>query len=379
MFWSTMADVTQPADAGAPEVAPGVTADSPLDRAYASTMSRWLTLQTDVPRRLYHYTRIAGLEGIIRSSSFWASHVEYLNDASELLYASSLIERIIAEEGTRAERERLREALTDRPELAAPFVMGERPFVVCFCENGDLLSQWRGYGSEGPAYALGLDLHPLVTMRSLPAASVLRRVIYDREEQEKLVREAVQSWLSAVDEELQGRTDDEGIYPYPALGVLQRMLFEMHLCFKNPAFEEEQEWRLIKVVDAAEEARYASDQVRDEQMRSQMARVREQMRHAGVEHEVPELGERFSRSSWRRAEGLEVKFRPSSLGFVPYIDMPLIDRGGVFMGRLPLWEVTHGPTRHPELALQSLLLYLDAHGYGFFTEVRASAVPLRTG
>ena len=31
-----------------------------------------------------------------------------------------------------------------------------RMFIVCFCEDGDLLSQWRGYGAD-QGYALGFD------------------------------------------------------------------------------------------------------------------------------------------------------------------------------------------------------------------------------
>lgn len=29
-------------------------------------------------------------------------------------------------------------------------------YAVCFCDNGDPLSQWRGYGVDG-GYALGFD------------------------------------------------------------------------------------------------------------------------------------------------------------------------------------------------------------------------------
>jgi hypothetical protein len=38
-----------------------------------------------VPDILYHYTNSAGLFGIIRSQSFWASHFEYLNDTKEIV------------------------------------------------------------------------------------------------------------------------------------------------------------------------------------------------------------------------------------------------------------------------------------------------------
>ncbi len=77
------------------------------------------------------------------------------------------------------------------------------------------------------------------------------------------------------------------------------------------------------------------------------------------------------------AEGLTICFRDSAFGFVPYVDLDVTDTAGVFTSRLPLWEVIHGPTAHPELALASLKLYLDGNGYGFHTAVELSRIPLR--
>jgi hypothetical protein len=44
------------------------------------------------PPRLYHYTTPAGLLGIIENNKLWATHINYLNDATELGYARELIE-----------------------------------------------------------------------------------------------------------------------------------------------------------------------------------------------------------------------------------------------------------------------------------------------
>jgi hypothetical protein len=51
-----------------------------------------------------------------------------------------------------------------------------------------------------------------------------------------------------------------------------------------------------------------------------------------------------------------MNLRRTGLGFVPYIDMPIIGRAGVFTNRLPLWEFVQGPTAHSELAAESLRL-----------------------
>jgi hypothetical protein len=41
----------------------------------------------NAPSVLYHYTDAAGLRGIVESQTIFASDVEFLNDAQELLYA----------------------------------------------------------------------------------------------------------------------------------------------------------------------------------------------------------------------------------------------------------------------------------------------------
>lgn len=115
---------------------------------------------------------------------------------------------------------------------------------------------------------------------------------------------------------------------YNAKRALGEALVEAYLCFKHPGFAEEHEWRLIRPVESV-------------------------------------------------SYGRPIKFRPSTLGLVPYIDLPLVDPSGLYKGRLPLWSVVQGPVRNSELALQSLESYLHSEGYFAHTEVRVSAVPLR--
>lgn len=43
------------------------------------------------PPVLYHYTNTGGLEGILESGKLWATDYRYLNDASEVTYAHSLL------------------------------------------------------------------------------------------------------------------------------------------------------------------------------------------------------------------------------------------------------------------------------------------------
>jgi hypothetical protein len=330
----------------------------------------WQQRQSEIPRRLYHYSTLCGLMGITSGNTLWASDARFLNDASELLYAASLISETVSEATAAIEGEELKPALSRIAEFANGFEYGARPFVACFCEEGDLLSQWRGYGDAASGVALGFDLHGSVAFGQLPPRTFLRRVVYDPKEQRRLVREAVDTWLATAESLIstgKGFAVDE-VFPYPAIWALQEALAEYHLCFKNPVFKEEQEWRLIKLVDVREELRYQDDKRTEELLRA----TRERMLQLGLD--MP-----GAPTVWRQAnaEGINIQFRPSSMGLTPYVELPIIERAGVFTDRLPLWHVIQGPTTNPALSLESLRMYLESRGYGFHTVVEPSLIPLR--
>jgi len=325
--------------------------------------------ETPVPRRLHHYTTLDGLMGIVSSDAIWASDARFLNDSSELSYAAGLIDAVVAEVFDAVSSEALRAALPRRPSVANAFEYGAQPFVACFCEEDDLLSQWRGYDAGQTGFSLGLDLQ-YQPMMGLPPPTYLRRVVYDEDRQRSAVREVVGTWLETAERLLtpeRGLTTAD-VFPYPAIWALQEALAEHHLCFKHPTFAEEHEWRLIKLVDVREELRLLNDRRQD----LMLAATRARMQELGVD--MPEFGTTWSQAN---AEGIDIKFRRSPFGLVPYIELPLKDRAGVFTDRLPLWQVTQGPTSNPELSLESLRMYLDSMGFGFHTELKASGIPLR--
>lgn len=330
----------------------------------------WQSRQGRVPDRLYHYTTVDGMLGITGSASLWASDVRFMNDSSELHYAASLIESVVREEFDAVPIGPLSKALPAREGVANPFEYGARPFIACFCEEADLLSQWRGYGVGEAPVSLGLDLRMMSSFNRLPTNTLLRKVEYREDVQRETVRSIVRSWLRTI-ESLTIEGGDyalSDILPYPGIWALQEALSEHHLCFKHPGFEEEQEWRLIKLVDVREEFRVVNDRRREERLAESLQWLKDE----GVnvdEHATP--------WSSANAEGVDIGFRRSSLGLVPYVELPLRDMAGVFTGLLPLWHVVQGPSPHPELATEALGMLLESRGYGFHTKVETSRIPLR--
>jgi hypothetical protein len=136
-----------------------------------------MPLTTELPTEdlLFHYTTIDGLLGIFDSWKLWATDVKYLNDSKEFENESALLDLAEA---------RALELIADDYEEIAPgsvhqtirhvagmaFTMRRQSrggtYVTCFCENGDLLSQWRGYGAAG--VSLGFSREALASLPPLP-------------------------------------------------------------------------------------------------------------------------------------------------------------------------------------------------------------------
>jgi hypothetical protein len=116
------------------------------------------------PAVLFHYTSPTGLVGIARSKTIWATDIRFLNDKKEIQHSLDITHSII--EGFYK--------VNDDPHklkwLAYDFVeylrinlrkmWNPRVYVSSFTEEGDLLSQWRGYCPKG-GFSLGFSFNLL--------------------------------------------------------------------------------------------------------------------------------------------------------------------------------------------------------------------------
>lgn len=143
---------------------------------------------------MYHYTDIAGLQGILESRTLWATDIRYLNDETEAKYSRDLL-------GSVAERLRPEfggdwAASVVCNAVAAMATSGTFPdtFVASLCDDGDNLSQWRGYGAQGRGYAIGLDREQLWAIANASGHSLIR-LLYEvnaqETELERALREAI--------------------------------------------------------------------------------------------------------------------------------------------------------------------------------------------
>jgi hypothetical protein len=323
--------------------APIVAPPAPFYDALAGTP----VLPSPYPDEVFHYTTVDGLRGIIESGKIWATEAGYLNDASEYVYANDIVVSVAAELGERlAALVNVAEFLRINPK--------ENPFqfyVSCFCEDRDLLSQWRTYGHEGTGYAIGFRLDALRSLAS-DFLGLVGKVVYDRSEQTLLVRTVLRSALGPIVDtdivhdtflRLVGEVGDAARRAAPeeaarileesksavtremsglVAGPLKEAMIKtlaVRAFLKYPRFYEEREWRLMLV---------------------------------GGSRDV---------ESFRSSRGL----------LVPYVPVYLGERGS-----LPIKKIVIGPSLYPSGAERSLRRYLNANGLSA-VEIEASPIPLR--
>lgn len=341
---------------------------------------------------LFHYTDPAGMEGILKSQVLWASHAAFLNDSTELAFARQPLVAVLDElaeasssESVTAFLERGRGSLLELPRSF-------EVYVVCFCQDQSLLSQWRAYGRGG--FSIGFETHQwrdpqtfhvveqfcpvcgdwiatslrmtaagfqsdkvmaggtcvLLCGHTVPASDYqfrlgpelpprdqpevfLRQAVYKSDEQHRLLRTVIAPVLEALASEERRLGAQHGVSLVPALlRHLRALIVECLFCFKHEAFSEEHEWRLVV-----------------------------------IQHRSSESGPALPR-----------KVRPALYRFLPYVELPMPDSAGPFHGKLPISRVVVGPSLHPDLAKQGARFLLEQYGYSWpLTEVVDANVPLR--
>ncbi len=283
---------------------------------------------------LYHYTDAPGFKGIIRDGCLWATHYGFLNDTEELLIGEKVVRDVASKlrnAATGLQRHFLESFIKDYE--AESLTKIAHICVASLSEDGDSLSQWRAYASDGGGYAIGFSQFRLPESTEAPSAAAqvglwLARCVYDR----STIEAEATSMLSRVAGVFEAKTNEhpgDSAAQSQIGGRLQAVAMRrsatIALRLKHEAFREEREWRLIA---------------------------------------FPHLGE----------EGAVMQFRPAPRGLVPYLalDQRVAD------SKLGLSRVVVGPTQEPTHSRAAAALFLSAHGYATDNLVESSRAPFRS-
>ncbi|MEY4703924.1 MAG: hypothetical protein RL042_120 [Nitrospirota bacterium] len=222
---------------------------------------------------LYHYCSTASFHAIVQSHALWLSSLSLSNDTMEGKLVASAIGRL-------AERESLSEDAVRRIQGNIGFFEEHIDGLgFCLSEDGDLLSQWRGYAENATGVAIGfssdyLNWRSTASLGRTEPGFTLQNVDYESSAHEALVeptyRKVMQlieagafktldmgglvNTIGLTDQELEQRATairEVSLELYQVFIPLIPQLFRL----KAYAFREEREWRLLSyLVKAGAEA-----------------------------------------------------------------------------------------------------------------------------
>lgn len=188
---------------------------------------------------LYHYTDLNALISIISEHDLWLTNSMFSNDDNEIKHGYSIAHGVVQkrikqnQNGFKTGYYKRVEELLNKPSHGVYF--------CCFCEEGNRLSQWRGYAENGTGVSIGFNSTGFTrfTGSDMPPEKIglmrLWQVYYKDSEK----REIVEAALDLIPE-IHMHEPEDSIAEHTAAAI--------HFflpTFKNKDFEEESERRLI--------------------------------------------------------------------------------------------------------------------------------------
>lgn len=212
-------------------------------------------------KTLYHYCSNSSFHSIISNKSIWLSSLSLSNDSMEGRLVSEILLKLAEEDSLNEyDRKHLRDMVDGLHELFDGL-------GFCLSENGDLLSQWRGYANDASGVSIGFSneyLNLLATEYKSQKGPgfTLQKVEYKYKEQENLIRPTYAKIKEFIEEGafsfpairglLDTRTDEEieketekNKQNFSKLSLTVLTLISKLYLLKPKAFQEEREWRLI--------------------------------------------------------------------------------------------------------------------------------------
>ena len=210
---------------------------------------------------LYHYCSNNAFHSIIENRRIWLSSLSLSNDSMEGKLVAEILARIAKADGLdQAATLRLQESVSGLEKII-------EGLGYCLSEDGDLLSQWRGYAADATGVSIGftkdyLEQFAEASRSSEKAGFTLQRVEYDPEIQKNLIKPTYVEIKKLINEGafkfpgkrslLDTRSDDEVKIDdkkitdaFSQLSFTLLALFAKLFLLKTSAFREEREWRLI--------------------------------------------------------------------------------------------------------------------------------------
>ena len=207
-------------------------------------------MEYQTPNNLYHYCSLSTFYNIIKNQSIWISDLRKSNDFLEIVWLRQLFERKMNEEFNKfilkVPADSLDCFIQMRRNISERFrIEFSKTWALCLSEEKDLLSQWRGYADNGSGISIGFkkdffnNLRLLHTNRTThqKASIFFDKVSYSKEEAINCID--TETCLSKCSN-CNTISDFKITICHAITEIGKKASF-----FKNPAFIEEKEWRIV--------------------------------------------------------------------------------------------------------------------------------------
>lgn len=279
-----------------------------------------------------HYTDLSGFKGIIESNGFWATNLSFLNDKSELIHGVECAIRALDFLSDDDFYPNWKVDFKDSADYLRRFEINDL-FVICFCREPDLLSQWRGYGGSQQGVSIVFDESELLNLLRRSALSKkavgtignltldkyfvsAKDIDYKEAEETITIKEQIKDYWNGYGDYI--KSLENGSDNHHEIDYMKWLVGSITPFFKHKGFQEEGEFRIL-------------------------------------------IGNYNGLSA--------VSFRENGRLIIPYMNLNDI-------GKLPIKEVVIGPSADSEYVHKSLRMFLNARGYSA-VKLKSSNIPFR--
>lgn len=181
---------------------------------------------------IYHYCDANAFHAICTNKTLRLSDLFSMNDFLEIHWGYSIWEKAAGEVYDTVGKEFL-DKIDEVIHSAGVYGLLT---ATCFSKDGDVLSQWRAYADDGKGYVIGFNAKEIL---QLPIRAL--KVLYNEREQIAELKKIILALHDVEKSEEEKYSSD-----------FRRICFTIACdlaAFKNPAFAEEQEIRIVHVLD----------------------------------------------------------------------------------------------------------------------------------
>lgn len=184
----------------------------------------------------YHYCSVETFYNILQTGTIRFGNPLNMNDSAEIIWLLGMVKDFVSK------KEEYNSILKDWNliENIMKTLLEEMdcPYIFCLSKEKDVLSQWRSYANDGKGVAIGFDVDFIERHYSLYGIDV----IYNQEKQYDILSKKISdSVLMKLNNAVKNGNREE--IHRKSIILVSYILQDAIMC-KNPAFQEEKEYRL---------------------------------------------------------------------------------------------------------------------------------------